>query len=333
MSERVYGYPILRPRRLRRSENVRRLVSETDLDPSKLIMPLFVRESAQKKEEIPEMPGVYRLPLEQVVREVEVAAEEGVNSFIVFGIPSYKDELGTGAYAREGVVQKAIALIKQSFGDHAVVFADTCLCEYTSHGHCGFVVGGVVDNDRSLELLSKVAVSQAEAGADFVSPSAMMDGQVKAIREALDKEGFRDTGILAYSAKYASSFYGPFRSAAQSAPKYGDRRGYQMDARNVREALKEVELDIREGADIVMVKPAMPYLDVLSEVRRRFNHPVAAYQVSGEYTMLRLAGRQGYVDERLAILESLTSIRRAGADLIITYFAPEVSSFIQEPGD
>lgn len=332
MSERVYGYPFLRPRRLRKSENVRRLVSETSLDPAKLIMPLFVSESLQEKEEIAEMPGVYRLPVEQVEREVEMAIGKGVHSFMIFGIPSRKDELGSGAYASEGVAQKAIAAIKQAFGESALVFADTCLCEYTSHGHCGFVEGGSVDNDKSLELLAKTAVSQAEAGADFVSPSAMMDGQVKAVRDALDREGFRDTGILAYSAKYASSFYGPFRSAAQSAPKFGDRRGYQMDTGNIREAVKEVELDIREGADIVMVKPAMPYLDVISEVRRRFDHPVAAYQVSGEYAMLRLAGREGYIDERRAILESLTSIRRAGADLIITYFAPEVSDLIRGTG-
>ena len=319
-----------RPRRLRSSAVIRELVSETLLHPKHFVLPLFVEEGISSPKPIPEMPGVERYPPEKLTNKIENSLALGVRAFLLFGVPLAKDELGSHAYSKSGVIQKTLTLLKSSFGKDVLFIADTCLCEYTSHGHCGYVQDGKVLNDRSLELLAKTAVSQAEAGADFVAPSAMMDGQVKAIREALDQAGFFDTGILAYSAKFASSLYGPFRAAADSRPQFGDRKGYQMDYRNVREALKEVELDVKEGADIVMVKPALPYLDVITKVRESFNLPVAAYQVSGEYSMIKAASKAEMIDEKAVVLETLYSIKRAGADIIITYYAEDAARWLSE---
>ncbi|PSN81906.1 delta-aminolevulinic acid dehydratase [Candidatus Marsarchaeota G2 archaeon ECH_B_SAG-G16] len=319
-----------RPRRLRSSAAIRELVSETLLHPKHFVLPLFVEEGISSPKAIAEMPGVERYPPEKLTNKIENSLALGVRAFLLFGVPLAKDELGSHAYSKSGVIQKTLTLLKSSFGKDVLLIADTCLCEYTSHGHCGYVQDGKVLNDRSLELLAKTAVSQAEAGADFVAPSAMMDGQVKAIREALDQAGFFDTGILAYSAKFASSLYGPFRAAADSRPQFGDRKGYQMDYRNVREALKEVELDVKEGADIVMVKPALPYLDVITKVRESFNLPVAAYQVSGEYSMIKAASKAEMIDEKAVVLETLYSIKRAGADIIITYYAEDAARWLSE---
>ncbi|MEM0320948.1 MAG: porphobilinogen synthase [Thermoprotei archaeon] len=321
------GFPIARLRRLRSSEGVRSMVSETVLDVGHLVLPLFVTE--KEAGPIESMPGVERYSIEGVVSKVEEAVGLGVNSFLVFGVPQLKDEIGSQAYDEEGIVQRALRRLSESFGDRVVLIADTCLCEYTSHGHCGVVVDGSVDNDRTLELLAKTAVSQAEAGATVIAPSAMMDGQVGAIRSALDEAGFERTPIMAYSAKYASTFYGPFRVAAESKPQFGDRRGYQMDPRNRREALREVGLDVEEGADIIMVKPALPYLDVIASVKEKYPLPLAAYQVSGEYLMIRSAAASGYLDEKLAVLESVYSIRRAGADIVITYFAEDIARWLR----
>ncbi|MBV9304268.1 MAG: porphobilinogen synthase [Acidobacteriaceae bacterium] len=314
------AFPIHRPRRLRSSEPLRRLVREARLAPCQLILPLFVCPGEGVRKDIGAMPGVAQLSIDNVVRECEQARSLGLGGVILFGIPEHKDELASEAYAHSGITQRAIRAIKQEISG-LLVITDVCNCEYTSHGHCGFVKDGGVDNDTTLEWLGKTAVSHAEAGADIVAPSDMMDGRVAAIRAALDGAGHTNTPVLSYAAKYASAFYGPFREAAESAPQFGDRRGYQMDPANAREAMREIALDIEEGADMIMVKPAMPYLDVLSEARRRFDPPLGAYQVSGEFSMIMAAASNGWLDLDRTIIESLTSIRRAGADFILTYFA------------
>jgi porphobilinogen synthase len=306
------------------------MMSNVKLQPSELIYPLFVDENAKKPIPITSMPGVYRLPLCEVVNEVRHAVEQDVKAVILFGIPSKKDEIGSGAFASDGIVQKTTQKLKVEFGEELVVVTDICLCEYTSHGHCGIVKEEQVQNDKTLEVLQKVAVSQAQAGADIVAPSAMMDGQVESIREALDDSGFDQTAIMAYSAKYNSSFYGPFRDAADSTPKSGNRKSYQMNWGTQNEALREIELDINEGADIVMVKPALAYMDIISLAKSNFNVPIAAYNVSGEYAMIKAAARNGWIDEKTAALEVLTGIKRAGADLIITYFAKDVKTWLNQ---
>ncbi|HSF23678.1 MAG TPA: porphobilinogen synthase [Blastocatellia bacterium] len=313
-----------RPRRLRRTESIRSLVRETRLTPDNFIYPLFVCEGDGVRREIGSMPGCFNLSIDELVKETKAARADGIRSVIVFGVPEEKDALGGQAYAEDGITQRGIRAIKREVKD-VVVIADNCLCEYTDHGHCGVLAGGEVLNDPTLDLLARTAVSQAEAGADIIAPSNMMDGFVEAIRIALDGAGFDQIPIMSYAVKYASGFYGPFREAAQSAPQSGDRRGYQMDPANAREALKEAALDVEQGADILMVKPALPYLDVIRAVRERFDLPVAAYQVSGEYSMIKAAGRLGWIDEERVALESLTSIKRAGADIILTYFAREIA--------
>jgi len=309
-------------RRLRQTETVRRMVRETWVTPGDLILPIFVRPGRGVKEPVGSMPGVFRWSVDRVAEPAAEAYELGVPAVILFGLPEHKDEEGSEAWRDDGVVQQAVRALKEALPE-LVVITDVCLCEYTSHGHCGVLGGERVLNDPTVERLARAAVSHARAGADWVAPSDMMDGRVGAIRRALDEAGFEDVSILAYSAKYASAFYGPFREAADSAPVFGDRRGYQMDPANAREALAEVELDVAEGADLIMVKPAMPYLDIIRQVRDRIPLPVVAYQVSGEYAMLKAAGLNGWLDEPRAVAESLTAIRRAGADLIITYFATE----------
>ena len=313
---------IHRPRRLRRSDAIRSLVRETRLAPENLVLPLFVCPGTGVRREISSMPGVYNLSVDELTKEVAAAQNLGVRSVILFGLPESKDTIASGAYAEDGIVQRAIRAVRLS-APELIVMADTCLCEYTSHGHCGVVRGGEVINDESLELLAQTALSQAAAGADIVAPSAMMDGQVGAIRDLLDAEGFESTAIMAYAVKYASGFYGPFREAAQSTPEFGDRRAYQMDPPNAREAMREAELDYSEGADILMVKPATVYLDVLRMVRDRFDVPLAAYHVSGEYALIKAAAQRGWIDEERVMLETLTSIKRAGADIILTYYARE----------
>ena len=313
---------IHRPRRLRRTEALRSMVREARLARENFILPLFVCPGEGVRREVSSMPGVYNLSVDEAVREATSAHEMGVRGVILFGLPEKKDEMASGAYAENGIVQQAVRALRRALPE-MVVIADTCLCEYTSHGHCGVVRRGEVLNDESLELLARTAVSQAEAGADIVGPSAMMDGQVGAIREALDGAGFEHIAIMAYAVKYASGFYGPFREAADSAPSFGDRRAYQMDTANAREALREAELDYSEGADFLMVKPATAYLDILRMLRDRFDLPLAAYHVSGEYAMIKAAAERGWIDEQRVMLETLTSIRRAGADIIITYYARE----------
>ncbi|MCX6002944.1 MAG: porphobilinogen synthase [Chloroflexi bacterium] len=315
-------FPQLRLRRLRRTETIRKLIQETRVEVRDLVYPLFVEEGRGIKQGIPSMPGIFRFSPDQLSAEVEEIARLKIPGVILFGIPKHKDEVASMAYHPEGIVQQAIQTIKKAVPELLVV-TDVCLCEYTSHGHCGVVLNGDVDNDQTLPLLAKTAISHVEAGADMVAPSDMMDGRVKIIRETLDKASYHDIPILAYSAKYASAFYGPFREAAESAPQFGDRRSYQMDPPNVREALREVEEDINEGADMVMVKPALPYLDVISRVRATFNHPLAAYNVSGEYSMVKAAAQQGWLDEKRTVIEILMAIKRAGADIIITYHAKD----------
>jgi porphobilinogen synthase len=322
------SHPLYRPRRLRESPLLRRMVRETRLDVDNLILPLFAVHGRGVREPIASMPGVARLSIDELAREAKDAASMGIPAILLFGIPESKDPRGSEAYAEDGIVQQAARLIKETIPDLLVV-TDVCLCQYTSHGHCGIVEDGRIKNDASVDLLARVALSHAEAGADVVAPSDMMDGRVAAIREALDESGFTEVPIMAYSAKYASAFYGPFREAAHSAPQFGDRRSYQMDPANAAEALREVGLDVDEGADIVMVKPAMPYLDVIARVRQEFGLPLAAYQVSGEYAMIKAAARLGWLDEERIVMESLTAIRRAGADLIITYFAREAARLLE----
>ena len=318
-----------RPRRLRRSDALRSMVRETRLTRDDFVLPLFVCPGDGVRREISSMPGVYNLSIDETTKEVAAAYETGVRSIILFGLPESKDELASGAYAEDGIVQRAIRAIRQSTPD-VLIMADTCLCEYTSHGHCGVVRGREVLNDESLELLARTAVSQAAAGADLVAPSAMMDGQVGAIRAALDEAGFDQVGIMSYAVKYASGLYGPFREAAQSAPEFGDRRAYQMDPPNAREAMREAEIDAAEGADILMVKPATIYLDVLRMVRDRFDLPTAAYHVSGEYALIKAAAQKGWIDEQRVMLETLTSIKRAGADIILTYYAREAIRALEQ---
>jgi porphobilinogen synthase len=323
------AYPTRRPRRLRGSGALRQLVRETTLHLDDFIYPLFVCPGRGVREEIPSMPGVYHLSTDLLAEEAAAAAADGIPAVLLFGLPSAKDPAGSEAYADDGIVQEGIRAVKRARPDLLVV-TDVCLCEYTSHGHCGVIRNGVVDNDRTLPLLAQTALSHARAGADVVAPSDMMDGRVRAVRVALDEHGLTETPIMAYSAKYASAYYGPFREAADSAPQFGDRRGYQMDPANAREALVEVALDVAEGADIVMVKPALLYLDVIRQTRERFPLPLAAYNVSGEYSMIKAAARAGWLDERRAALEALTAIKRAGADLIISYFARDVARWLKE---
>ena len=322
------SFPTVRLRRLRRTPALRRLVQKVSIQPSNLVCPILVDENASKPAAIPSMPDYYRLPLRNVVDEAKRIVEQGVKAILLFGLPSKKDEKGSEAFAANGVVQKAIKGLKKQFGDKLVVMTDVCLCEYTSHGHCGILKGSGVQNDATLEILQKIAVTHAEAGADVVAPSAMMDGQVKSIRTALDDAGFSQVGIMSYSAKFASCFYGPFRDAAECAPQFSDRKSYQMGYGNVQEALREIELDVNEGADIIMVKPALAYLDVISAARSKFNLPIAAYNVSGEYSMVKAAAKMGWIDEKAVILEILTGIKRAGADFIITYFAKDIGTWL-----
>jgi porphobilinogen synthase len=320
----VSSFPDIRLRRFRRSSGLRGLVRETHLQLDQFVMPLFVAPEPLANDEL---PGMSRWTVEGVVREVEELVRGGVQAIMLFGIPSEKDEQATGAWEDEGIVQQALRALRPRFPE-LVLLTDVCLCEYTSHGHCGVIVDGEVHNDQSLELLARTAVSHVDAGADVVAPSDMMDGRVAAIRAALDDGGFESTPIIAYSAKYASAFYGPFREAADSTPSFGDRRGYQMDPANVREALRECELDVDEGADAIMIKPALPYLDVIRAAREAFDVPLAAYNVSGEYAMVKAAARAGWLDERQAALESLTAIKRAGADLIVSYWTKDLAQWL-----
>jgi porphobilinogen synthase len=319
---------VRRGRRLRRSAGIRALVRETRLSPDQLVYPLFACEGEGVRAEVSSMPGVFQLSVDEVVAEAGAAYADGVKAVLLFGLPEHKDETGTAAFDAGAPVQRAIGALKRQLPE-VVVISDVCLCEYTSHGHCGVILDGEVANDETVEQLVRAAVSQAAAGADIVAPSDMMDGRVGAIRQALDERGFTGVAIMSYAAKYCSAFYGPFREAAQSAPAFGDRRTHQLDPANVEEALREVEEDIAEGADIVMVKPALPYLDVLTRVKEAFGHPTAAYHVSGEYAMLKAAARNGWIDEPRALLETLTAIHRAGADLIITYYAREAARLLR----
>jgi porphobilinogen synthase len=324
------AFPATRLRRLRRTDALRGLVRETELSPDHLIQPAFVVAGQRVREEVPSMPGIERFSINNLVEEAGEIAAAGIGALMLFGVPAAKDEFGTGAYDDEGIVQMAVRALKEAHPD-LVAITDVCLCEYTSHGHCGVVREGTneVDNDVSVELLAKTAISHAEAGADAVAPSDMMDGRIGSIRFQLDEEGHPDTPIVAYSAKYASAYYGPFRDAAESTPEFGDRRGYQMDPANAAEAVREAELDLEEGADVLMVKPALPYLDVVRRVKDATGAPVAAYHVSGEYSMLKAAAANGWIDERAAVVEALTSIRRAGADMIVTYYAKEAAGWLR----
>ena len=322
-------FPVYRPRRLRESPLMRAMVRETSLRIDDFVYPLFAVHGRGVREPIGSMPGQYRLSIDELLKECKDAASMGIPAVLLFGLPRDKDPRGTEAYAEDGIIQQAVRAVKDTIPD-LLVITDVCLCEYTSHGHCGVVEDGRVKNDPTLELIARTAVSHAEAGADMVAPSDMMDGRVAAIREGLDESGFPETPIMAYSAKYASAFYGPFREAADSTPQFGDRRSYQMDPANAIEAMREVALDVDEGADIVMVKPALPYLDVIARVKGEFGLPVAAYSVSGEYAMLKAAGQLGWLDEDRAVLEALTGIRRAGADIIITYFAKDAARLIEQ---
>ena len=323
-------FPAYRPRRLRRNETVRSMVRETTLAPDDLIYPLFVKPGSGARDEVTSMPGVFQLSLDQLPAEIDELKSLGIPSVILFGLPESKDEAGSGAYDEHGIVQQAIRAIKEHDADFYVM-TDVCMCEYTSHGHCGALdEHGCVINDVTLEMLASTALSHAEAGADMVAPSDMMDGRVAAIRTALDAEGHAEVPIMSYAAKYASAYYGPFRDAADSTPSFGDRRAYQMDPGNAEEALREVALDIAEGADLVMVKPALSYMDIIRRVKDEFGYPTAAYNVSGEYAMVKAAAERGWIDERRVVLETLTSMRRAGADLILTYHAKDAARWLQE---
>ncbi|XCH47865.1 porphobilinogen synthase [Thermodesulfovibrio sp. 3462-1] len=321
-------FPVHRPRRLRKSDILRRMVRETDLTPQDFIYPMFVVPGKAVKNPISSMPECFQESIDETIKTAREVFSLGIPAIILFGIPEHKDEKASSAYDESGVVQQAVKAIKDSVPD-LIVITDVCLCEYTSHGHCGIIKNGKIDNDSTLEVLALEALSHAHAGADIVAPSDMMDGRVGRIRKALDEEGFTDVAIMSYSAKYASAFYGPFREAAQSAPAFGDRRSYQMDPANRREAIKEVALDIEEGADIVMVKPALAYLDVISDVKQNFHVPVAAYNVSGEYSMVKAASQLGWLNEEAVMMEILTAIKRAGADLILTYFAKKAAKLLQ----
>ena len=322
-------FPEYRPRRLRRTETFRAMIRETRLAPEQMIYPLFVLPGKGVREPVPSMPGVFRLRVDQLAAEARDCLALGVRSVLLFGLPEKKDGLGSGAYAKNGIVQQAIRELKNRTPEMSVV-TDVCLCEYTDHGHCGCLAGEEVDNDATLELLAKTALSHAQAGADMVAPSDMMDGRVSEIRTALDEENFHNVPIMSYAVKYASAFYGPFRDAAECAPQFGDRRGYQMDPANSREALREATLDVDEGADILMVKPAIAYLDIIARLHDEFDLPVAAYQVSGEYAMIKAAAERGWIDGERVMAESLIAIRRAGADIILTYFAKEMARLLNE---
>ena len=322
------SHPVHRPRRLRRSEAIRSLVRETRLSVDGLVYPMFVCPGTKHRKEIGSMPGIYQQSVEHIVEECREVADLGIPGVILFGLPERKDEKGSEASAANGAVQRAIAALRKAKLEPLVI-TDVCLCEYTSHGHCGVVKGGEIVNDESIEVLAEVALSHARAGADIVAPSDMMDGRVRAIRHKLDEKGFADVTILSYAAKYASGFYGPFREAAECAPQFGDRRSYQMDPANVREALREVALDLEEGADMIIVKPALPYLDVIARVRERFDVPVAAYNVSGEYAMVKAAAKNGWLDEQRIVLEILTAIRRAGASIVLTYHAKDIARWLK----
>jgi porphobilinogen synthase len=323
------GFPVSRPRRLRQSPALRRLVCETRLNAEQLVLPLFARSGRKLRREIDAMPGVFQLSPDEIVREAARAHATGVPAVLLFGIPDKKDAKASGAYAKNGIVQQTVRLLKKELPD-LLVITDVCLCEYMEHGHCGIVSHGKILNDPSLRLLAQTAASHAEAGADIIAPSDMMDGRVAAIRAALDRAGFADTPIMSYAAKFASAFYGPFREAAESAPKFGDRRSYQMDAANASEALREVALDVREGTDIVMVKPGIAYLDIVHRVKTEFGLPTAIYAVSGEHAMIKAAAARGWIDERAVTLESLLAMRRAGADILITYAAVDVAKWLKE---
>jgi porphobilinogen synthase len=322
-------FPSIRPRRLRLNPSLRRMVRETILSQDDLIFPLFVVHGKDIRHPISSMPGIFQLSIDQAIQEAQETKDLGIPAIILFGIPAVKDSLGSENYSDEGIVQQAVRALKQAEPD-LIVIVDLCLCEYTDHGHCGVINAGQIDNDATLEILQKAAITYAHAGADLVAPSGMMDGMVGAIRTALDVEGFQNVGILSYAIKYASAFYGPFREAAEGAPKFGDRKSHQMDPANRREALRELNLDLEEGADMVMVKPALPYLDIIWQVRQSSNLPVAAYNVSGEYALVKAAAANGWIDERKAVLELLTSIRRAGADLIISYHAKDAARWLKE---
>jgi porphobilinogen synthase len=324
-------FPEYRPRRMRRTETFRAMIRETRLAPEQMIYPLFVLPGKGVREPVPSMPGVFRLSVDQLAAEARDCLSLGVRSVLLFGLPEKKDGLGSGAYAKNGIVQQAIRELKNRAPEMTVV-TDVCLCEYTDHGHCGCLAGEEVDNDATLELLAKTALSHAQAGADMVAPSDMMDGRVSEIRTALDEENFHNVPIMSYAVKYASAFYGPFRDAAECAPQFGDRRGYQMDPANSREALREATLDVDEGADILMVKPAIAYLDIIARLHDEFDLPVAAYQVSGEYAMIKAAAERGWIDGERVMAESLLAIRRAGADIILTYFAKEMARVLNERG-
>ena len=324
------SFPTRRLRRLRTSNKMRELVQETTLSPKDFICPVFVQEDLKERVKIESMTEIERLPLSEVNDEVGKIIDLGIPAIMLFGIPTQKDETGSSAFDDNGIVQRAISQIREKFGDKIVIMADVCLCQFTSTGHCGIIKGNKIDNDTSLDILAKIAVSQAKSGVDTVSPSAMMDGQVAAIRKALDDEGFTDVSIMSHSAKHRSNFYSPFRDAAECAPKFGDRKTYQVPYTNAREAMMEVETDISEGVDIVMIKPALSYLDLIAETRKKFNIPVSAYSVSGEYALVKAASQLGYVNEKDITLEILHSIKRAGADMIVTYFAKSASRFLQE---
>lgn len=320
-------FPEYRPRRLRKNENFRRLIRETQLSVDDLIYPLFAVPGKNIKKPIQAMPGIFQMSIDNIIKETQKARELGIPGVLLFGIPADKDDQATGAFAKDGIIQQAVRRIKKEVPD-ILVITDVCLCEYTSHGHCGMIEKGAVDNDLTLEVLAETAVSHARAGADMVAPSAMMDGQIAAIREGLDEQNLENIPIMAYAAKYASCFYGPFREAAESTPQFGDRKAYQMDPANGDEAIREITLDVGEGADIIMVKPALAYLDIICRAKQEFDLPLAAYNVSGEYSMIKAAAQMGWLDEERAMLETLTAIKRAGADIIITYWAVQVAQVL-----
>ncbi len=322
-------FPEYRPRRLRKNESMRALIRETHLSPDQFVSPVFIMPGKNKKEEISSMPGVFRMSVDMLPREAEECMNLGVNSMLLFGLPEKKDAMGTGAHAKDGIIQRGIRELKNKSPELTVI-TDVCLCEYTDHGHCGCLIGDTVDNDATLEILAKTAISHAQAGADIVAPSDMMDGRVAEIRASLDEENFDMIPIMSYAVKYASAFYGPFRDAADCAPQFGDRRSYQMDPANSREALREAILDVEEGADILMVKPALAYLDIIRQLKDEFDLPIAAYQVSGEYAMIKAAAANGWVDGEKILAETLLSIKRAGADIIITYGAKEMARLLQK---
>lgn len=323
-------FPEYRPRRLRRNEKLRGLIQETELSRQHLVYPLFVKEMAEERIPIPSMKDVYQFSIDGLLKEIEQVKSLSIPAVLLFGVPEHKDEVGSGAFDDNGIVQKAVREIRKRFGAEILVITDLCLCEYTSHGHCGIIKNGDVDNDETLKILARSALAQVEAGSDVVAPSDMMDGRVRAVRQLLDERGFQHVPIMSYAAKYASGLYSPFRDAAESTPQFGDRRSYQMDPPNQREALREMQLDVEEGADIIMVKPALFYLDILALARREINRPLAAYSVSGEYVMIKTAASMGYLDYQRIVLESTLSIRRAGADIIITYFAKDLAGWLRK---